>query len=212
MGGSLLRELFNASTVTIAISVASLSYTIWVDKYKYRGRPSIYLEYVRDGIELTIINRNNYPIQISAITYISARHLLRRRIEIPVQVFGRHPPFVLNPTDRSVIGVPSSHVSTRGSVQIRVHISSGTVSFLGALKKYHVSVRGINNVSAVAKGFESSESSLAMKIPGSNLWEPNETSVPAALARFGTSEGTASGSASLSGDDEEGPDSTEGSS
>ena len=135
-----IDDLGGTDAVTIALALLSLGYTVWVDRFKYQGRPGVYVEYTSEGAEMTIVNRNEYPIQIVSVTRRVGGFGLLKHAEETLQTFGRRPPFVLNPGDKAVTGVPYPAGSRRAAT-IRVHVRSGAISVFGRPKSATVELR-----------------------------------------------------------------------
>jgi hypothetical protein len=157
-------DLVGPESISMALAVLSLSYTVWVDRFKYQGRPAVYVQYSPEGAELTIVNCNEFPVQVVSVTRRKARGLGRMSESLPT--FGRNPPFVLNPGERTVTGVPYSPERKR-SQTIQIHVRSGSVSSFGRPKSCIVELR-VSNVLESAIGGTGGRYTLSSRGTSSN--------------------------------------------
>jgi hypothetical protein len=126
------------SIISALIASLSLLYTVWVDRFKYQGRPSIYIAKVADGIELTIVNNNSYPIQLQRVVSAPQWYRLKRSRSGEIAVHGRKPPLIMNPSERAIASI--SKKESEGLDRIALLIYSGQVTIRGKAKAHSVPV------------------------------------------------------------------------
>lgn len=120
---------------TLGIASLSFGYSVWVDRFKYRGRPNIYVDDspADDSWEITLQNNNSYAIQLQRISARSRRSVRRgmpRSRDISELVHGRSEfPILLESNAKAVISFEKGAVPKCSLFHVTV--SSGRVGVSG---------------------------------------------------------------------------------
>ena len=116
------------------MSASSFTYAVWIDRYKYRGRPEVFINETVDGWEILLKNHNAYSIQLLRIGAGPRLRRPPRSTDISASVHGRHEfPFFLQPGETAVIAIDS--LTIRNYDRVNVTTSSGRVGWRGRPRK-----------------------------------------------------------------------------
>lgn len=126
--------------LSLGVSVSSFAYAVWIDRYKYRGRPEAFVNRTAGGWEVVLKNHNSYSIQILGISVRTWLHGRPKSVDISAALHGRHEfPLFLHPSEAATVAIDKSAMLDRKRIEVAT--SSGRVGWRGQPRKRTLPIR-----------------------------------------------------------------------